>query len=78
MSDINAYTAAEIAALTPLSGDLVLNTDDNAVQLWNGSAWKIFNSDVLPFNNGYSLSLSFDGSDDYVDIGNISTPFYNF
>ena len=67
MSDINAYTAAEIAALTPLSGDLVLNTDDNAVQLWNGSAWKIFSSDVSPFQNEYSLS--FDGAGDYVSTG---------
>lgn len=64
MSDINAYTTAQIAALTPLSGDLVLNTDDNAVQLWNGSAWKIFNSDVSPFQNEYSISL--DGADDYA------------
>lgn len=65
MSDINAYTTAEIANLTPQSGDLVLNTDDNAVQLWNGSAWKIFNSDVSPgpFNE---FSLSFDGVNDYV------------
>lgn len=64
MSDINAYTTAEIANLTPQSGDLVLNTDDNAVQLWNGSAWKIFNSDVSPFLNGYSLD--FDGSNDHA------------
>ena len=68
MSDINAYTTAEIANLTPQSGDLVLNTDDNAVQLWNGSAWKIFNSDVSPgpFNQ---YSLDFDGTDDYVSTG---------
>lgn len=66
MSDINAYTTAEIANLTPQSGDLVLNTDDNAVQLWNGSAWKIFNSDVSPLLNTYSLE--FDGTNDYVSI----------
>lgn len=66
MSDINAYTTAEIANLTPQSGDLVLNTDDNAVQLWNGSAWKIFNSDVSPVFNEYALSL--DGSNDYAEV----------
>ena len=64
MSAINAYTTAEIANLTPQSGDLVLNTDDNAVQLWNGSAWKIFNSDGSPFLNTYSVSL--DGTNDMV------------
>jgi hypothetical protein len=57
MTDINTYTAAEISALTPQSGDLVLNTDNDAVQLWNGSAWKIFDSDVSPFPNTYSVSL---------------------
>ena len=66
MSDINAYTTAEIANLTPQSGDLVLNTDDNAVQLWNGSAWKIFNSDVSPFPQQYALS--FDGANDYLEL----------
>jgi len=67
MTDINTYTAAEIANLTPQSGDLVLNTDDNAVQLWNGSAWKVFNSDVSPFPQQYSLV--FDGTDDYLATG---------
>lgn len=64
MTDINTYTAAEIANLTPQSGDLVLNTDDNAVQLWNGSAWKVFNSDAAPFPNQYSVTL--DGVDDQI------------
>jgi hypothetical protein len=66
MTDINTYTAAEIANLTPQSGDLVLNTDDNAVQLWNGSAWKVFNSDVSPFPNTYSVD--FDGTNDYANL----------
>ena len=70
MTDINTYTTAEISALTPQSGDLVLNTETNAVQLWNGAAWKVFDSDVSPFNNDYSLSL--DGTDDYVALGNSS------
>jgi hypothetical protein len=59
MTDINTYTTAEIANLTPQSGDLVLNTDDNAVQLWNGSAWKIFNSDVAGVPR-YSLDTGYD------------------
>lgn len=75
MSDINAYTTAEIANLTPQSGDLVLNTDDNAVQLWNGSAWKIFNSDVSPFPNTYGLS--FDGVDDHGTTATSVLNFYN-
>lgn len=70
MSDINTYTTAEIANLTPQSGDLVLNTDDNAVQLWNGSAWKVFNSDVSPFPN--TKSVSFDGANEYA--GSLAIP----
>ena len=62
MTDINTYTTAEISALTPQSGDLVLNTETNAVQLWNGAAWKVFDSDLPRFNNGYSLN--FDGTND--------------
>jgi hypothetical protein len=64
VTDINTYTAAEISALTPQSGDLVLNTDNDAVQLWNGSAWKIFDSDVSPFLQDYSVSL--DGTNDQI------------
>jgi hypothetical protein len=70
MTDINTYTAAEISALTPQSGDLVLNTDSDAVQLWNGSAWKIFDSDVSPVFNEYSLS--FDGVNDYAQVTGLS------
>lgn len=64
MTDINTYTTAEISALTPQSGDVVLDTDLNAVKLWNGSAWKVFDSDVSPFNNDYSVSL--DGTNEQV------------
>lgn len=62
MTDINTYTTAEISALTPQSGDLVLNTETNAVQLWNGAAWKVFDSDVSPFPQQYSLK--FDGTNE--------------
>lgn len=71
MSDINTYTTAEIASLTPQSGDLVLNTDDNAVQLWNGSAWKIFNSDVSPFPLTHSVLV--DGTNDYMSLASTTT-----
>ena len=70
MTDINTYTTAEISALTPQSGDVVLDTDLNAVKLWNGSAWKVFDSDVSPFPQQYGLS--FDGVNDYVNVGDSS------
>lgn len=68
MSDINIYAdQTAIDALTPITGDVVLRASDNAVLLYNGSAWKEFQPDAGPaFPNDYSLSL--DGSDDYLSI----------
>jgi len=74
MTDINTYTTAEIANLTPQSGDLVLNTDDNAVQLWNGSAWKIFNSDGAPFL-GLTYEITNTGGDFNLRSRSTSAPY---
>jgi len=49
MSDINIYAdQTAIDALTPITGDVVLRADDNAVLLYNGSAWKEFQPDAGP------------------------------
>jgi len=69
MSDINIYAdQTAIDALTPITGDVVLRADDNAVLLYNGSAWKEFQPDAGPFASVYSLS--YDGSDDRMNVGN--------
>jgi len=68
MSDINIYAdQTAIDTLTPITGDVVLRADDNAVLLYNGSAWKEFQPDAGPFTNDYSLS--FDATNDYIDAG---------
>jgi hypothetical protein len=67
MSDLNVYTTAEINALTPITGDLVLDSTLNAVKLYNGSAWKTFDGDLVAFENRWGAS--FDGSNDYLDLG---------
>jgi hypothetical protein len=67
MSDLNVYTTAEINALTPITGDLVVDSDLNAVKLYNGSAWKTFTTDGVstpPYQNRWGAS--FDGSNDYL------------
>jgi len=47
MSDINTYAdQTAIDALTPQAGDIVLRLSDNAVLLYNGTAWKVFNNDA--------------------------------
>jgi hypothetical protein len=69
MSDLNIYAdQTAIDALPPITGDVVLRASDNAVLLYNGSAWKEFQPDAGPgFSNQYSVSL--DGSNDYIDCG---------
>jgi len=67
MSDLNVYTTAEINALTPITGDLVLDSTLNAVKLYNGSAWKTFDGDIA-FENRWGVS--FDGSNDYLSFSN--------
>jgi|13_taG_2_1085334.scaffolds.fasta_scaffold00231_7 hypothetical protein len=47
MSDINIYAdQAAIDALTPITGDVVLRASDNAVLVYNGTAWKEFQADA--------------------------------
>ena len=72
MSDLNVHTTAEINALTPITGDLVLDSTLNAVKLYDGAAWKVFNSDAVatPYQNRWGAS--FDGSD-YLSLGDLST-----
>lgn len=72
MSDLNVYTTSQINALTPITGDMVVDSDLNAVKLYDGSAWRTWNSDstVVPFNNSYSARL--DGTNEYIDFGSPS------
>lgn len=77
MSDLNIYAdQTAIDALTPITGDVVLRASDNAVLLYNGSAWKEFQPDAGPFSNSYSLN--FDGVDDYLTLASeitLTAPF---
>tara|TARA_R110002012_G_scaffold283769_2_gene474297 strand:- start:965 stop:1843 length:879 start_codon:yes stop_codon:yes gene_type:complete len=68
MSDLNVYTTSQINALTPITGDMVVDSDLNAVKLYDGSAWRTWNSDstVVPYQNRWGAS--FDGSNDYFSV----------
>ena len=70
MSDLNVYTTAEINALTPITGDLVLDSDLYAVKLYDGAAWKTFNSDGGLYENRWGASFNGAG---YLDCGNDSS-----
>ena len=68
MSDLNVYTTAQINALTPITGDMVVDSDLNAVKLYDGSAWRTWNSDstAAPYQNRWGAS--FDGLNDYLEV----------
>jgi hypothetical protein len=66
-------TEANILASTPTnpSGEVTVayGTDTGDFYIYDGSAWYVYKDDT--FTNTYSLS--FDGSDDYIDLGTSST-----
>ena len=72
MSDLNVYTTSQINALTPITGDMVVDSDLNAIKLYDGAAWRTWNSDstAVPYYNRWGVS--FDGSSDYLDCGNLT------
>jgi hypothetical protein len=78
MSDLNVYTTSQINALTPITGDMVVDSDLNAIKLYDGSAWRTFNSDstAVPFNNEWGATFSSDyletGSDPGLTVKTIS------
>ena len=66
MSDLNVYTTSQINALTPITGDMVVDSDLNAVKLYDGSAWRTWNSDSTASSYPNRWALSLDGQDDVV------------
>ena len=71
MSSLNVHTTSQINALTPITGDMVVDSDLNAVKLYDGTAWRTWNTDALAaggHQNRWCASL--DGVNDYFNIGN--------
>lgn len=75
MSTLNTTTEASRPTLG--AGDVgksYFETDSNKILVWDGSAWNEWNSDQIlsgGFNNNFSAS--FDGVDDSINCGVIST-----
>jgi len=68
MSDLNVYTTSQINALTPITGDMVVDSDLNAVKLYDGAAWRVFNDDRVIV---YDKAITLDGSS-VLNLGNIA------
>jgi len=71
MSDLNVYsTTAAVNALTPVDGDMVVDTEANAVKVYCNSAWKVFNNDGSPaYENRWGASFD---AGDYLNSGTTS------
>ena len=71
MATLNTVTSSTRPA-SPTAGEAYFETDTNKIIVWNGSSWTEIVSDgtLSSFSNDYSVA--FDGSDDIIDVGNIS------
>lgn len=71
MSTLRTSTYSNLATLAPTAntGDTYYETDNNRIVTWNGSNWTYYDNDgsVAPYSNTYSLQ--FDGSDEYLNLG---------
>lgn len=73
MSTFSTCTSATRPG-SPTDGDVLFETDTKNVIIWDGTNWRGYNSDGIaaaPLTNTYSVDL--DGTDDYVDLGNLGT-----
>ena len=65
MSTLSNCTSSTRPA-SPATGDTLFETDTKKIIVWNGSNWYVYNYDgTTAFSN--TLSLSFDGSNDYLN-----------
>lgn len=78
MSDITVINDSEQSSLVTnglaKNGELYLkasgSTDAGAIVVYDSGSWRTFANEAASFSNTYSLSL--DGTDDYVNLGNSS------
>ena len=54
-------------------GKSYFETDSNRIIVWDGTAWHLWNHDLIvtPGLTSNNFSLSVDGVDDYVNCGNV-------
>lgn len=70
MSTLRTTTASNLASLgaTSSAGDTYFETTNNRIVVWDGSAWKLYNTDgaIVPFANSFTAAL--DGTNDYLTV----------
>ena len=62
---------------SPTDGDVLFETDTKNVIIWDGTNWRGYQNDgILGWPGSSTYSVSLDGTNDYVEVGNHSD--YNF
>jgi len=71
MSTLTSYTSGTRPSASANSGLCIFRSDTNAIEVSDGTNWLAYNSDGLSLGvSSYSLAL--DGTDDRVELGNLS------
>lgn len=75
MSTLDSYTTATRPAAASNTGLCIFNTDTKAIEVSDGTNYLTYNKDGITFDFSASNSHSgiFDGNNDYVDLGVVST-----
>ena len=73
MSTLTSYNLSNRPSASSNTGLCIFRTDNNAIEVSDGTSWQAYNSDgVLVPGVSNSFSGSFDGTDDWIGIGNLS------
>jgi len=78
MSTLDTYTLGTRPAASGNTGLCIFSTDNNAIEVSDGTNWQTYNSDgssAVFTSNSYSVD--FDGTNDYIDITGASGLFNN-
>lgn len=74
MSTLTSYTSGTRPAASSNSGLCIFRSDTSDIEVSDGTNWLAYSKDgysILPVSN--TFSGSFDGTNDYIDCGSIST-----
>lgn len=76
MSTLNTYTSGTRPAASGKTGLCIFRTDNNAIEVSDGTSWQTYNSDgTSSIFSSNSYSVDFDGTNDYIDITGASGLF---
>ena len=80
MSTLRTTSSTNLGSISASLGDTYYETTNNRIVVWNGTNWSYYNNDgtIAPFSYSNDNSVTLDGSDDQITLGNSSTTFFDF